>query len=397
MGVDRVMNMKKRLLFVLWSFFCCLLIATFITLWSPLNLRVARAVQTIYGGVYGWKYVTPQEALWLEVTPIGIGPTSNANFVVTYKMKCIDGRTSVVNASPSTGNQNPTPGFTPGSGMLIDQFSFQISAGAGSNFNGFGKNFPCEGWLMSAAMSHDGTTLVRGVVYLQLQIMTALPGVATNVLTSTSATGQPTQFNGYIESLLVCGNVPSAYAYSWPEDNCADPAPGYQLNFDIPGGWSEPGSSLPAPGAAANWTYSPNAAIRNRIINITQTVATSATAGARYVGIVLVSGGVIVAGPFDSYPQQASQTVTYNYSSGTGSSGTCSSLGSAQASVLCDTVQIGLPTYLEFVSALDGVTVQSCVRSGNVANTVANCTSGFQTGDQISNIHVRVQLTHETS
>lgn len=262
--------------------------------------------------------------------------------------------------------------------------AFQTSGG---NAGGGGIRIPYEGCLLP----HELTMFITGSngnlggsdTYSQILITNAPLGAAQN------GRGQGSQLipnanNAFVNAVLmgVCAN--NFYTYTWPDTGVFSPesCPPSALNF-----------SPSNPAAGANATQALTNGNRYRIINIRYTLATNGVVGNRFACVQFLSGGVagtVIGASCSPYAQQANQTVTYEFAAGVGMATNCSSLGTAQAALLCAELMVPLPSYWETVAAQE--TGTSLTFSVNTAVLSAANTSGLQTGDQISSVTIRTMV-----
>lgn len=329
-----------------------------VSLVDMVSPRVARAVQPIFGESCPTIYVTTSD--WLDFQ--GTGVASNINVMVNYRIKrAVDGK--------------------------IFQDGFEVNAGSA---NGNGIRIPYDGCLITAsAMIRQPGTIGGANFYGQLILLNGpLTGMgrATNNGAST-AVSIPVANQNLLQAILFGGCMGSFYMYTYPTSGVSNPESCQGNPQSI---------SIANPASVTNWQQALFIGWRHRIINIQYTLATSVTAGNRFACVQFLTGGVsgtVVGQACSNNPQQASQTVTYEFAAGIGSSPNCSLLGATQTPVQCAVVMVALPAYWETVSAADTFAINSAVTAGNGGSA----TSGFQTGDQISSISIRELMWNSTN
>lgn len=315
----------------------------------------AHAVQTIYGGIPSPRYVTTSEVIWWQAT--SVPNVTSAQFIWTYALQC------------NNGNVNPA-----GSPYFTDTGSITYNTTTGS---GFGKFFPCEGWLIYATveLNNPGSVAV-GQLYEQILILNTMPPGG-SISTSINVAGAA------IEQCLLGVNLNSFYTYSYPATGCQPPTNAPGLNQSL---------SIGNPAAGANFQQALAATVRHRIINLQFTLTTSATAQNRFACINFLTGGVagtIVGRACSPYAQIASTTVIYNFGNATGWATNCSLMGATQTAVQCPAITVPMAQYWESTAAFESFAINSAVLTETGAN-------GLAVGDQISSISVREQIWNET-
>jgi hypothetical protein len=332
-----------------------------------------------YGGIISNHPVKSSQVLGIELTWLGMRAAGNTLIVVRYQETCDNG---TVITFPD-----------PRSGFLVNDTQTNNAAFL---FGGTGMFFPCNGWLNWASMLVlSPNTITPGELMAQLEIHNSMP-IGWNVAapvgngTGTGTTVIQSILTGTIEEVLYSCSIVSGYVTSWPSatgcsGNPAATDPGTVQNINVAN-----------PAAATNWqlgTGPINGQNQVSIINITYTLTTSATAGNRFACVQFMTGGVsgtIVGGPFcATYAQQPSQVVTYNFAAGIGGLTNCSFIGPTQTAVKCPSVPVPLPLYWEANGLLDNFAIDSFV-----ASEVSATTNGFQAGDQLSGINIRVRVKH---
>jgi hypothetical protein len=313
------------------------------------------AQENLYGGVQSRRYVTTNEVIWFQSTAF---PTTAIQVVWGYGVQCKNGTT--------------TPGFP----YFYDHGTQSVNAGSGS---GFGKFFPCNGYLTFATVEINTIGVGTGVLYQQILIMNQMPGGGGMIA------GSGIQDPKNIEHCLLGVNTSAFFTYSWPEVGCYSPSSGPGFNNTV---------TVTNPAAGSNFSSVQSTLVRTRIINIQYTLTTSAAAGNRFacVNFVIAVAGTI-GQACSPYAQQPSQTVTYEFGAGIGWATNCSFLGATQTAVLCADVMVPLPSWWETTAAAElpnpGFTISSAILASSGV-------SGIQAADQISGIALRVVTWPET-
>ncbi len=309
-----------------------------------------RADQPIYGGVLSPLYVTQSDVIWWQTTAIPAISALQLNWA--YRIKCIgDGRT--------ISDSGLTATFTSTSG------------------SGFGKTFPCEGWLIYASVEINAPgTVAAGNAYLQILLLNQMPPGG-------SITSQVNILGSVISYALLGVEANSFYIYSWPGTGLQTPASGPGLNQVL---------TVGNPASATNFQQALATTIRHRIVNIQYTLVTSATAGNRFACVNFLTGGVsgtIVGRACSPYAQQPSQTVIYDFANATGWATNCSFIGGTQTAVQCPQITVPMAQYWETTAAFESFAINSAVLTELGAN-------GLQVSDQISSISIRETIWQET-
>lgn len=316
-----------------------------------------RTQETIYGGVQAQSYVTTNDVFWIQGTD-AVAQTVAIDW--TYSLQCKNGLT------------------TPGLPYLLvsGQTTVIFAVGTGQ---GFGNYFACNGYLIQTTFGVSTNATPSGALYLQTLKMTQIQCPAGIVSPGVSTVGSTCNLQNQtqIQQRYLCQIANSFYTFTYPGDGCVSPTSGLGMPNVV---------NIPQPASATNFVCQTTGTcilasfFRHQLINVQYTLVTSATAGNRFACINLSnsSGGAVKYQFCSPYAQQASQTVTYEFSTAVGWATNCSFLGATQTAVQCNTVVIPVPNNLFWSSTFGFVdTVASAVLNGSGAN-------GFQTGDQIT-------------
>jgi len=362
------MRMRRNLFAILIGFSAVLLLLALFETTSP----KVQAVQPVYGGIISQKYVNTSQVLGVELTWLGFS-AQTVVVNVRYQLQCENG-----NVIAFPGNQaffNATAAFTAGFGQ----------------FGGTGLYFPCNGWLQwSLVLVTTPLHLPAGYLELQLEILDTMPnGWSPAIPGGTQLIGQAF-LNNIIEDVLFSGSLTSNYAISWPS------ASGYPMtnpSYET-GAWINLAISNPA--AGSNWQQGLGLnGQQYGVYNVTYTLATNATAGNRFACVEFLTGGIsgtVVGGPYCSpYAQQPSQTVTYNFSAGTGWATNCSFIGSTQTAVKCPVIVVPLPAVWSDTSDINNFAIDAFVSS-----EVSAQTNGLQAGDIETGITIHMNVKHQS-